>query len=245
MERHLKPNRLYKLIRYNLSFFEKIILNKKLLMCVPLVLFAQTAYSSLEGYNDNTWADISDEFSISKKDVQQKRSFSDINDSEGLMSLGAFVKLTQDINLRKTPGGKRLKPVLKDQVYQVLGVIVKPNGARYYKIKDKDDVGFIYSGSKKDYQLWTTQVWSDDKKVIALPGDTVKVKREKGFALFKQPGGDKITTVSKNRKFLVQDTIEDNDGRVVYFVKYRNKEGYITAGNAENLSITKNWKELH
>lgn len=221
------------------------VLKRNLLFILPIVFFAQNAFSELEGYNDNTWSDIGDEFNISEKDVSQKRSFSDINDSEGLMSLGAFIKLSQDINLRKAPGGEKIKPVLKDSLYQVLGVHVKSNGRRYYKIKDGQDVGFVYTGSKKDYLEWATQVWSDDKKVIATPGDTVKVKRKKGFALFKQPGGEIIATVSKNRKFLVQDTIEANDGRVVYFVKYRNKEGYITAGNAENLATTKSWKELY
>ena len=109
------------------------------MLVLPFVFFAQTAFAELDGYNDDTWADIGDEFSISKGDVSQKRSYSDINDSEGLMSLGTFIKLTQDINLREEPGGTKIKPVLKDSVYQVLGVHINPNGRRYYKVQDGED----------------------------------------------------------------------------------------------------------
>ena len=71
--------------------------------------FHLTAQAEREGYDDQTWSDVGNEFSIDEKgsssssssSSSQKRSFSDINDSEGLLSMGAFVEFgLQNINLR-------------------------------------------------------------------------------------------------------------------------------------------------
>jgi hypothetical protein len=211
-------------------------------------LFPLTAQAEHEGYDDQVWADIGSEFSVEESDLSQKRSLSDINDSEGLLSMGVFIKLSQDVNLRETPGGEKIKPILKGKVYQILGVHVKKSGRRYYKVKDDEDVGYFYAGTKQDYKKWARQIWSDSgaEKVVALPGDSIKVKRRSGMRIFKGPEFKKeLTHVSKNKKLTVKDIIEGQDGQVIYFVKYRDKTGYIKAGDTQNIAFSKQWNEIN
>lgn len=211
------------------------------------ILFPLTAQASHEGYNDQTWADIGNEFSIDQSELSQTRSLSDINDSEGLLSMGSFIRLSQDINLRETPGGKKIKPVLKNGIYQIIGVKVKKNGSRYYKIKDDIDVGYFYAGTKKDYKKWARQMWSDEnaEKLVAIPGDSIKIKKRSGMRIFKSPEfKEELTHVSRNRKLMVKDIIEGKNGEVIYFVKYRTKTGYVKAGDNGLIAMSNTWDEV-
>jgi len=211
------------------------------------LLFPLSAHAEHEGYSDKTWADIGTEFSIDETELSQRRSMSDINDSEGLLSIGSFIRLSQDVNLRETPGGKKIRPVFKDNVYQIIGVKVKKNGSRYYKIKDDIDVGYFYAGNKKDYKRWARQMWSEDdaEKLVAVPGDSVKIKKRSGMELFKSPEfKNELTHISRNKKLVVKDVIEGKDGEVIYFVKYRTKSGYIKAGDNGLIAMSNAWNEI-
>jgi len=221
---------------------------KWLVLLIASFLFPLTAQAEHEGYDDQAWADIGSEFSVDEGELSQRRSLSDINDSEGLLSMGSFVRLSQDVNLRETPAGTKIKPVLKNKMYQILGVHVRKNGNRYYKIKDDLDVGYFYAGTKKDYKKWARQIWSEKggEKLVATPGDSIKVKRSSGMQIFKGPEfKNELTHVSKNRKLVVKDIIEGQDGEVIYFVKYRNKTGYVKAGDSQNLALSEQWNELN
>ena len=66
-------------------------------------------------------------------------------------------------------------------MYQILGAHVKKNGKRYYRVKDNLDIGYFYAGTKQDHKKWAKRVWSEinnGKKLVALPGDSIKVKRK-------------------------------------------------------------------
>ena len=221
---------------------------KWLVLLAVSFLFPLTAQAEHEGYDDQTWADIGNEFSVDESELSQKRSMSDINDSEGLLSLGSFIRMSQDVNLRETPGGQKIKPVLRDAIYQVLGVHVRKNGKRYYKIKDGFDIGYFYAGTKTDYKKWAKQVWSntEGEKVVALPGDSIKITRRSGMSIFKGPEfKEELTHVSKNRKLTVKDIIESQNGEVIYFVKYSNKTGYVNAGDSQSIALSDQWNELN
>ena len=215
---------------------------------VVFFLFPLMAEAEHKDYDNQIWTDIESEFSVDEKDLSQKRSLSDINDSEGLLSPSIFIRMSQNVNLRKTPGGQKIKPILKDKVYQILGVHIKKNGRRYYKIKDDLDVGYFYAGTKKNYKKWSRQVWSvsDGEKIIALRGDRIKVKRRSGLSIFKGVElKEEITHVSRNKKLTVKDIIEGQDGQVIYFVKYKDKTGYVKVSDSHDLALLDQWNELN
>jgi hypothetical protein len=210
------------------------------------VFLTQAAWANnQEAKSDVAWSDIGDSVFQVEEEPKVQRDYDSISADEGLMPVGSFIKLVQDVNLRTSPGGIKIKPILKDEDFQVLEVVVDSSGKRYYKIKAGQDVGYIYAGTKVSYGDWTQQTWSSNNKVIAEPGDLVKVKRKKGLKISKKINEDSFYRVPKNSEVLVESVIQDQTGKLFYKVKYKSRSGYASVAGPEQIAQVKDWKEVY
>ncbi|WP_127716979.1 hypothetical protein [Halobacteriovorax sp. HLS] len=108
-----------------------------------------------------------------------------------LFNVGESITLGKNINLRLTPGGAWKVTIPRNSVVQVLDFVLSDifDQKRFYKVKYKDFVGFIYAGNKQDFTDWSnrTQQKSIDR-LIAMRGDKVKVEKEGGVAVYNSDG---------------------------------------------------------
>lgn len=193
-----------------------------------------------EARNDFAWADIGDTIIDVREEEKVQRDYKSIQKDEGLLSIGSFITLSRDINLRAKVGGQKIKPVYKGAVYQILGI--KTQGAkRFYKIKDGLDVGYIYAGTKASYAGWAKQTWSEESKVIPQIGDYVKIKRKRGLRISKKPSEESFSYIPRGVQVQVESIVE-SEGDLFYKMKYKSKEGFARIGSASQVSKSKNWK---
>ncbi len=186
--------------------------------------------------NDLVWSDIDNNTFKVRNEIRIQRNYNSISDSEGLMPVGSFIKLAQDINLRKTPNGELIKPLFRGDEFQVLNVIVDNNKTRHYKIKSKKDFGYLYAGTKVSYSKWIKQTWSSNNKIIAQPGDMIKVRRIKGLKISKKINDkDFFYLIPKNSEVRVKSIIQDKSGKLYYKVKYKSKAGFAQVTNFNKL----------
>lgn len=211
---------------------------------ISLMLSASPAQANQEAHTDQDWADIGKSFIKVAPQKKVQRDFSQISKSEGLFSIGSFVRVVRDINLRRAPGGEKMWPVYKGSDFQILGVATQPDGKRFYKIKDKGEIGYLYAGTKRSYAKWLKQVWLMDGKIIAQPGDQIKIKRRRGAKLSVAPDEKHFYSIPKGEKARVTSVKETEDGRVFYKVKYRARSGFIEAGSIDKIAQAKTWTEV-
>ncbi len=195
---------------------------------------------------DLAWSDVGGDLFKVSEEVRVQKDYRSISKDEGLMPVGSFIRVVQDVNLRRAPGGEKLKPVLRGEDFQVLEVIVDNKGKRYYKVKSGKDVGYVYAGTKVSYSRWTKQTWSSANKVIAEPGDIVKVKRRRGLKISKSvDAGKHFYSIPKNASVQVESVIQDSDGKLYYKVKYKSRAGFAKVAESDEIAKVKNWTEVY
>jgi hypothetical protein len=212
-----------------------------------ITLSTATAAAGVQDANtDLAWSDIGDSIINVQDEVKVQRDYDSISQNEGLFQVGSFIRLVQDINLRKAPGAEGMGPLLKGQEYQILEIKIDASRKRYYRVKSERGMGYIYAGTKATYDKWTKQIWSsDDKKIMALAGDLVKVKRKKGLKISTAPSAESFYSIPKGAQVQVESVKQIEDGRVFYKVKYKSKSGYAYFGDAEALASGKTWAEVY
>jgi len=219
---------------------------RKRLLIKLITFMASTAVAGAQDANtDLAWADIGDSIIKVEDEVKVQRDHNSINQTEGLLEVGSFIQLVRDINLRESPGGAGLGPLLKGQNFQILGVQIDEKRKRFYKVKSDKGVGYIYAGTKVTYPKWTRQIWSADAKVMAQPGDHVKVKRKRGLKISKSPEAKSFYSIPKGSEIQVESVGQTETGKVFYKVKYKSKSGFAYFGDAETLASHENWNEVH
>ncbi len=219
----------------------------RVLIVKTILLMTATVWANQQKANtDLAWSDVGDNVFKVNEDVRVQKDYSSISKNEGLMPVGSFIKLAQDVNIRTAPGGEKIKPALKGEDFQVLEVIVDNRGKRYYKVKSGEDFGYVYAGTKVSYSNWTKQTWSSDNKVIAEPGDMAKVKRRRGLKISKDINAEKsFYSIPKNSKVQVESVIQNQQGKLYYKVKYKSKAGFAEVTSSDEIAKVKNWSEVY
>jgi hypothetical protein len=219
----------------------------RIILVKAIILMSATVWANPQKANtDLAWSDVGDNIFQEKEDKRVQRDYDSIGKNEGLMPVGSFVRLAQDVNLRTAPGGTVIKPALKGEDFQVLEVIVDEKGKRFYKVKSGANFGYIYAGTKVSYAKWARQTWSSDNKVIAEPGDLVKVKRKRGLKILKTIKDEKsFTSIPKNSQVQVESVVQDNKGKLFYKVKYKSKSGFAEVVDTKEIATIKNWEKIY
>lgn len=219
----------------------------RIILVKTIILMSATAWANAQTANtDLAWSDVGDNVLQVNEDKRVQRDYDSINKNEGLMPVGSFIRLVQDVNLRTTPSGKKIKPALKGEDFQVLEVVVDDKGKRFYKVKSGADFGYIYAGTKASYSKWAKQTWSSDNKVIAEPGDLVKVKRRRGLKILKTVKDKKhFTSIPKNSQVQIESVVQDNKGKLFYKVKYKSKSGFTEVLGKKEIAALKGWEKIY
>jgi hypothetical protein len=214
---------------------------------INLITFmASTAVAGVqEAKTDLAWTDIGDSIIKVEDEAKVQRDYNSINQTEGLLAVGSFIRLARDINLRVSPAGEGLGPLLKGQDFQILEVQIDEKRKRFYKVKSDKGIGYIYAGTKRTYAKWTRQIWSTDAKVMAQAGDLVKVKRKKGLKISKSPNEKSFYSIPRGAELQVESIDQTEEGKVFYKVKYKSKSGFAYFGDAETLASNKAWNEVY
>lgn len=177
---------------------------------------------------------------------EDEYSFSDLDRhnvcieySENLFSVGSSVKVLKNINLRNTPGGAWKVTVSKNTLVQVLDFVIKNNSnqERYYKVKYKSHIGYIYAGSKTQSNSWATL--SQEKspyRLIAHLEDKIKVETEDGENIYNSIG-EVVRKASLNELLQVENINVSGDmNKIEYQVA---DDEFVLAGmSGELLNLT-------
>jgi len=193
---------------------------------------------------DLAWTDVGDSILNLEEEVAVQRDHKSINQNEGLLGVGDFFRLIQDVNQRLVPRGEKMGPLLKGQDFQILAVKIDSKRRRYYQVKSKWGLGYIYAGTKVSYAKWAKQIWSQDQKIIARAGDYVKVKRKRGLKLSKAPGTESFYKIPRGAQIQVESVNQNEEGKLFYKVKYKSRKGYADFGDLESMA-SKTWREVH
>jgi hypothetical protein len=111
--------------------------------------------------------------------------------SSDLQLVGSSISLKKNINLRATPAGAWLVTIPRSTSVQVLDFFVKNSFKedRYYKVKYKSHVGYVYAGHKGDSLQWASDSTEKSQyRLIAHTGDSVKVENEVGESIYNNSG---------------------------------------------------------
>lgn len=220
----------------------------RILLVMKTILFMSvTSWASQqEAKTDLAWSDVGGNMFEVTEEVRVQRDYSSISKDEGLMPVGSFIRMAQDVNLRTTPSGSKIKPVLKGEDFQVLEVVIDNRGKRFYRVKSGSDFGYVYAGTKVSYSKWVKQTWSSVNKVIAEPGDVVKVKRRKGLKISREMSiGKHFYSIPKNSKIQVESVIQDKSGKLFYKVKYKSRAGFAEVSDVDQIAKMKTWSEVY
>ena len=218
---------------------------RKRLLVKLITFMASTAVANVQdAKTDLAWTDVGDSIIKTEDEVAVQRDYNSINQNEGLLEVGDFIRLARDINQRVSPGGEGMGPLLKGQDFQILAVEIDNKRRRFYKVKSDKGVGYIYAGTKVTYAKWTKQIWSQDKKIIARAGDHVKVKRKKGLKISKSPNAKSFFKIPRGAEIQVESIGQTEEGKVFYKVKYKSKSGFADFGDAETMA-SNTWNEVH
>jgi len=219
---------------------------RKRILIKLITFMASTAVANAQQANtDLAWTDVGDSIIKIEDEVAVQRDHNSINQTEGLLEVGSFIRLARDINLRDAPGGKGLGPLLKGQDFQILEVKIDEKKKRFYKVKSEKGVGYIYAGTKVTYAKWAKQIWSADAKVIAQVGDHVKVKRKRGLKISKTPDAKSFYKIPRGAEIQIESIGQTEAGKVFYKVKYKSKTGFAHFGDAATMAANKAWNEVY
>jgi hypothetical protein len=141
--------------------------------------------------------------------------------SENLFTVGKSINVNKNINLRSTPGGAWKVTIPSGSVVQILDFVLKDisKQQRYYKVKYKGFIGYIFAGSKDESNQWASL--SNEKspyRLIAHMEDKIKVENEQGEKIYNLEG--EVTRVAPlNEVFEVQYiSISGDMNKVTYEV---------------------------
>jgi len=207
---------------------------------------ASTAVAGVQDANtDLAWTDVGDSIIQVEEEVNVQKDYNSINQTEGLLEVGSFIRLARDINLRDSPGGEVMGPLLKGQDFQILAVQIDEKRKRFYQVKSEKGIGYIYAGTKRTYAKWTKQIWSSEAKVMAQAGDHVKVKRKRGLKISKSPSDEPFYSIPRGAEIQIESIGQTEEGKVFYKVKYKSKSGFAYFGDTEALAASKSWSEVY
>ncbi len=163
----------------------------------------------------------------------------------GVFELGSFIKLKQDLNLRKSPGGEKTAILLKGDEAQVVSIKLNKTGNRYYQVYTKGMIGYVYAGDNQSYDQWVEQAWrSKEKKFLARSGDVVRIKNKNGISIRIKPGDKRVSLIPEGSTVTVRGLKQGEDGKIYYKIKHRSYSGYIYAGNLEKRASLSFWTEV-
>lgn len=149
----------------------------------------------------------------------------------GLYKVGDKIKLGKNINLRDTPGGQLLTTTKSGSVYQIIDfeVFADPTIQRYYKLKQGNSTGWIYSGDQASFTSWSSlSQEAPSEKVFAEVGDTIETKRE--VSLF-DINDNAVFSVAEQTKVIVQDIMVKGLNNLLFFkVTIDGTEGFLFGG---------------
>ena len=155
--------------------------------------------------------------------------------SENLFSVGSAVEVLKNINLRNSPGGAWKVTIPRGTFVQVLDFVLKDSSKqeRFYKVKYKNHIGYIYAGTKNKSKHWVIK--SQEKsyyRLIAHVKDRIKVENEEGEKLFNS-NGDIVRTAELNEILQVEEiNISDDMNKVQYRI---NEDEFVFAGLSGDL----------
>jgi len=219
---------------------------RKRLLIKLITFMASTAVAGVQDANtDLAWTDVGDSIIQVEEEVNVQKDYNSINQTEGLLEVGSFIRLARDINLRDSPGGEVMGPLLKGQDFQILAVQIDEKRKRFYQVKSEKGIGYIYAGTKRTYAKWTKQIWSSEAKVMAQAGDHVKVKRKRGLKISKSPSDEPFYSIPRGAEIQIESIGQTEEGKVFYKVKYKSKSGFAYFGDTEALAASKSWSEVY
>ena len=152
--------------------------------------------------------------------------------SQTLYSVGDQIRLDKNINVRETPGGRRLATFNSGESFQVLDRAITNTStqSRYYLIKKGSVKGYVYAGTKDSYQDWV----SDGRgATLYLPveGSEITILTRSGTNLRATAGGQRLTTVPSGTRLSVLDTeVKGNSKELYVKVRYGSSTGYLYSG---------------
>ena len=165
---------------------------------------------------------------------------------DGLAVTGDILKLNQNINLRRTPGGLLMKLAKKDEVSEVFDYVVEADSGqkRYYKISIDGDVGYIYAGDEDSHKKWAGKISPNSARgQIPGVGDTVKITARNGINLRKKIKGQKIGLVTNGDEVEVEyREFREKSGKMYLKVTHEGVTGFIYGGELKPYSVN-NWVE--
>lgn len=165
-----------------------------------------------------------------------------------LYTVGDYIILQKNTNLRATPGGGVLAVVPQHQSLTILDFELRnaPENDRYYKVQFKNQEGYIFAGSKTDYKSWAE--WdpsSDWPGTVARVDEYVKIVNAAGINHRATPGGAGIQLIPQGTQLQVLDVhVESSNNKVYYKVRYQGQVGYIYTGFILPTDTTAQWTKV-
>lgn len=165
-----------------------------------------------------------------------------------LVSVGKWIQLKKTINLRSTPGGGLLGSAPQGSVLEVKDFEVRGLNSmdRYYRVKVRDQIGWIYAGNTSDSQDWATEVsGSSQGAEVALAGQFIEVMNGVGINLRQTPGGVLILRVPAKTYLQVLDVaVRGASNEIYYLVSYQGTKGFIYSGFLLPQSTVSQWTRI-
>ncbi len=132
------------------------------------------------------------------------------------------VRITDDVNVRKSPWGSVVGGLSKNDVTTVYGSKKDSEGVDWYKVDLNGTEGYIYS-------LLTDENLKPVSNFNAKTKVTLNVR--------KKPWGSVLGTLSKGEIRTVYAQRKDKNGKVWYKIEYNNSNGYISADHVTKIEI--------
>ncbi len=132
------------------------------------------------------------------------------------------VRITDDINVRKSPWGNTIGGLSKNDVTTVYGSKKDSEGVDWYKIEINGAEGYIYS-------LFTDENLKPVSNFNAKAKVTLNVR--------KKPWGSVLGTLNKGDIKTVYAQRKDKNGKVWYKIEFNNSNGYISADHVTKIKI--------
>lgn len=155
--------------------------------------------------------------------------------SKNLKEIGSSLQLDKNINLRVSPGGGWLVTIPRYSTVQVLDFVLKNHKSqdRYYKVKFRNHIGFMYAGTSEDSNEWAfTSESKSEYRLIAHIGDSVKVESESGENVI-DSRGEVVGRVELNEVLEVKGiSISGEMNKVTYMI---GDDEFVVAGFSGDL----------
>jgi len=160
--------------------------------------------------------------------------------STSFFAVGELIQLLKNINVRQTPGGKRVATFKAGESFQVLDRSLT-NGARYYLIQKNNIKGYVYAGTEATHSQWVKE---GRDAILYLPviGSEITVLTRSGTNLRITPGGTRLTTIPNGTRLSVLSVQVTSGLKELYVkVKYGNQTGYLYSGTLAPRYTVSNW----